>query len=32
MIEKNKLVKKKDLKGMHEISIRFTEKWVHGPF
>ena len=32
MIEKNKLVKKKDVKEMQEISISFTEKWVNGPF
>ena len=31
MTEKNKLVKK-NLKEMQEISISFTEKWVHGPF
>ena len=31
MIEKNKLVKK-ELKEMQETSIRFTEKWIYGPF
>ena len=31
MIEINKLVKN-DLKEMQEISISFTEKWIHSPF